>query len=548
MKNTTKYILYARKSSESEDKQVQSIDDQLNVLRKLAKQNNLKVVVELHESKSAKTPFQRQEFTRMLEMIQKGEANAILCWHINRLTRNPAESGMIQQLTHDGKLLFIQTHDRLHLASDNDLIFSVEASMSSQYSRDLSSSVRRGIAAKLRNGGISGIAPAGYLNDRLNKIIYKDPERFHLIRKAFDMYLTGEYSVPQVLKALNEDWGYLTPKRHQIGGTPLNRSGMYHVLQNPRYAGWVPNPYEDGKYEKANFEPMITEEEYDQVQKLLGKKGKPRLCASKQFALKGFLRCGECGCMITAETKKKKLVNGTINEHTYYHCTRKRPCSQRGSVREQDLFNKVTALLDEYELTPKLYDWGMDALKEMAEKEIAERNDVQAMQFKSIEEIQDQLDNLLDLVTKGFVSPEDYKAKSKALQTELKQRQEDQVATADRTKNWYEFVGKRLDTLTQATTKFVKGDLADKKEILLAIGQNPVVLDGQLLITPNEWMIPVKDNVKAIREELKMVRTSDNRLDKNDLLDREASLKNLWYAWRDSNPRPLVPETNALIR
>jgi site-specific DNA recombinase len=326
------------------------------------------------------------------------------------------------------------------------------------------------------------------------------------------MYLTGNYSVPQVLRTLNEDWGYLTVKRQHVGGKSLSRTGLYCIFNNPRYAGCVPNPYEDGKYYPVSFKSMITEEEYDQVQKLLGDKSKPRLCASKQFALKGFIKCGECGCMITAEMHKKKLADGGINEHTYYHCTRKRPCSQRGSIREQDLFDKITALLDQYELTPEFYEWGMAALKEMADGEVAERNGIQVMQYSSIDEIQNKLDNLLQQLTDRFIDGGEYKKMSEPLKVELKRLQNEQKATANRTKNWYEFVGKQLETLTLANSKFVKGDLSDKKEILLSVGQNPLILDGELLITPNPWMIPIRDNISSMRKELDNVRTMPDKI------------------------------------
>jgi site-specific DNA recombinase len=529
-----RYVLYVRRSSESEDKQVQSVDDQLAVMLDVAKKRGLKVVVKLKESKTAKAPFERPEFAKMLAMIERGEVDGILCWQINRLSRNPTENGILQQMLQDEKIRSIQTHDRAYLSDDNAVVFSVEASIANQFIRDLRKNVKRGIGAKIRGGGISGPAHAGYLNNRIDKTIEVDPLRFPLIRKAFDMFLTGDFSVPQVLRAMNEDWGYLTPQRRERGGVPLSRSGLYVILNNPRYSGWIPNPYENGKFYKANFPSMITEEEYDKVQRMLGVKGKPRLCASKQFALKGFIKCGECGCMITAELQKKKLANGTVNEHTYYHCTRKRPCEQRGAIREQDLFDKVNSMLDEYELTPKLYEWGMEALKEMADNEVAERNDVQAMSFKSLEAIQAQLDKLLDLVARDIITPEEYKAKSSSLKEDHQRRSDEQTAMAERTKNWYEFVGKQLDTLTLANAKFVKGDLGDKKDILLAIGQNPVILDKELIITPNKWMIPVKENVRSIREQLDMVRTAPDKIQKTT----EVALKSLWCPGLDSNQRP----------
>ncbi|MBV9468416.1 MAG: recombinase family protein [Abitibacteriaceae bacterium] len=90
-----RYLLYARKSSESDDKQAQSIEDQLKDLRALAAQRGLLVVGELTEAKSAKSPGGRPVFAEMVSRLQAGEADAILCWHVNRLFRNPIDFGTI---------------------------------------------------------------------------------------------------------------------------------------------------------------------------------------------------------------------------------------------------------------------------------------------------------------------------------------------------------------------------------------------------------------------------------------------------------------------
>jgi site-specific DNA recombinase len=539
-----KYVLYARKSSEDSSRQVQSIEDQILVMKKIAQQRGLKIIEVLHEPKSAKAPYVREEFTKMLAIIESGDANGIICWKIDRLTRNPAESGILQQMLQDQKIQSIWTHEKEYLPEDNALLMSVETGISNQFILDLRKNVKRGIAAKVRSGGISGLAMAGYINKqtRYKKWVEPDPERYDLLRKAFDMYLTGEYSVPKVLEALTS-WGYLTPIRTKIGGTPLSRGSMYRIFQNPRYAGKIPDPYEGGFVDaRAQYQPMITEEEYDRIQELLGAKGRPRLTESKRFALRGLIRCGECGCMITAEEHKKKLADGTVNVHRYYHCTRKKPCTQKGSIREQDLFSQVEELLDSFELSPKLYEWGMEALGEMAEKEIAERNGIQESQFSTIKEVEAQLDRLLDMAVRGSIDSKEYDHKSKSLKKALKDYQVKQSETAERTKNWYEYVGQTLQTLTNANAKFVIGDLADKAEILLAIGEKPILLDRTLSITPNKWLIPVGENAKMLRAEQEKVRTANDKIRKAS----EEAQKSTWYAWQDLNLRPSAPQADAL--
>ena len=517
-----RYVAYLRKSTEDEERQVLSRVAQRAKIEE--RFSDLNIVEFLEESKSAFKPG-RPVFERIMQLFDDGKIDGLIAWHPDRLSRNEIDASAItwrirQKIIKDLKFASYTYDD----SPEGMMMLQMTMSQSQYYSAKLSKDVKRGMGQKVKMGGVTGVAPEGYLNDRIHKTVIPDSTRFPLLRKAFDLYLTGEYSVQSILRILNDDWGYTTIKRSVVGGKPLNRATLYRIFRNPRYAGWIPDPYEEGKFHKAAFPPLITMEEYDQVQKMLRGKGKPRLCASKQFALKGFIRCGECGCMITAETKHKKLVNGNTNYHTYYHCTGKRPCNQNRSIKEQDLFEQLNALIDDYELVPQLYEWGMQALTEVANKEVADRNGIQSMQFESITGIQKQLDTLLDMASKGFITPEDYKAKSEALKNELENRQNEQSDTSQRVKNWYEFVGNTLDTLTAANEKFVIGDLADKKEILLAIGQNPIILDGKLQITPNPWLIPVAGKTKPLRDELERVRTMPDKI----RIASEEAVRNTW--------------------
>src|SRR3989338_7406868 len=144
-KTKIKYFLYARKSSESEDRQVQSIDDQTNRLKKLAQDLNLDIKKIYTEAKSAKKPNNRPVFDEIIQRIENGEADGILCWQINRLSRNPIDSGKLSWLLQKGVLKSIQTIDRQYLPDDNVLLFNVESGMANQFIIDLRKSSRRGM-------------------------------------------------------------------------------------------------------------------------------------------------------------------------------------------------------------------------------------------------------------------------------------------------------------------------------------------------------------------------------------------------------------------
>lgn len=537
MNKNIPYAIYARKSTEGEDRQVQSIDAQLFELKKIAKNENLKIVETFKESKSAKLPFQRPQFARMLAMIEKGEIKGILVWQLNRISRNPAESGMVQQLLQDGKLQRIRTFDRSYEPEDNAVIFSVEASISNQFIMDLRKNVKRGIREKIRNGGLSGPAPEGYVNvtDPISKRKYVDIDgvRFPLVRKAFDLYLTGHYTVPEIKKMMDE-WGYLTIQHPKSGNRPISKSKLYHMFTNPRYAGMIPDPYEEDVLHEAKFPAMISWDEYEKVQRFLGKKGRTRYVSKKYFELKGLVKCGECGCSVTAERKSKTLKDGTVNYYNYYHCTGKRPCSQKGVVSEKTLFEELDGMLDGYEITPKLYEWGLKAIEDIAKQEIEQRDDVQKMQYMSIEKIQKKLDHLLKLVTEDIISADDYKQQSELLKRELSERQDEQKEAARRARNWYEIIGITLDQLNNATERFKKGDFGVRRDILLAIGYNPILIDKKIVITPNDWMIPIQRELPALKASLEKVRNEPQQIRKAS----EEAIKSKWYPGLESNQRP----------
>jgi len=534
-----KYGVYTRKSTEEEERQVLSLASQKD---KIAERfGDLKIGVEISESKSAFEPNKRPEFKKLLELLDEGKIDGIVAWHPDRLCRNEIDAaeitwrirrGIIKDLKFASGFTFENTPESM-------MMLQLTMSQSQYFSAKLSKDVRRGNEKKRQMGGLTGKAHEGYLNINSNVII--DPDRFPLIRKAFDLFLTGEYSVQSINKIMNNEWGYKTLQRRKMGGNGLSRASLYYMFRNVRYAGLIPDPHEPGRFYKATFPAMITMEEYDKAQVLLGRKGLPRLASHKQFALRGFIHCGDCGCVITAQSKRKQLKSGKVNVYTYYHCTGKRKgCTQKSTyVKENDLYEQLLELLDNYELVPKMYDWAMDAFRDFAGQEAHERNNVQTMQNKSITDTQTQLDKLLDMATRGLIDDDQFKTKRESLKAALKLLQEDQADTAHRVKNWYEIATETLEKLVQAGEKFATGDLADKRDILLAIGQNPTILNGKLEIIPNKWLVPVTKSAPRIRAELEMVRTMPQQIQK---ASEEAIMSN-WRRERDSNSRGLAPNS-----
>ena len=531
-----RYFIYARKSTEGRDRQVQSIPDQVKRMNELA-HNRLAVIDTYREAKSAKAVGTRPIFIEMIQRIEKGEADGILCWHLNRLYRNSGDFSIVHGLLQRGTIKSIITPEKEYKPDESPLILYLEAGIADQYLFELRKSTVRGMKSKLLKGWYPAAAPVGYLNvgNKGDATIIPDSERFAMVRQMFDMMLTGIYTPPQILKIANNDWGFRTKKRKKSGGKELSRSSIYLMFTNIFYAGRMVF----GKEEyQGSHKAMITEAEYDRVQMLLGRKGKPRPKKHK-FAYTGFIRCGECDCLITAETKRK-IIKGTGEQrmYTYYHCTRKRrdvKCSQKTNIREEMLEKMIVELLGRYTILPEFRDWALDVLRENHAVEVEERSKIYETQQRRIVTAQKELDKLMDLRLRDLINDEEFIAKRDNLKREIAHLQTALRETEDRAEKWVELAEKGFNFATYARKAFMNGDMETKKTILMALGQNPIIKDGTLSLRTNEWLQPIAESYSALEKEYK-------KLEPSQLVGNEArtealtSVRESWRPHRDSNP------------
>ena len=274
---------------------------------------------------------------------------------MDRLARNPIDGGTISWMLQQGKLLHIQTYERAYRPSDNVLMMSVEFGMANQYVRDLSTNVKRELRRKAELGWRPGKAPPGYLNspdkEKGKRIITPDPELFPVIRRMFELVLDRTHTPPAVWRLATEQWGIRAHNGHKI-----QQSTFYRMLSTPFYYGAYEYPVGSGIWHQGNHTPLITKAEYDKLQSIIRSKITTRP-KNYDFPYRGFLRCGECGALITAEYKRRKLNDGTIRQHTYYHCTGRRTpdCSQR-SIAEHELKTQLESLLSGIELPQDFCD------------------------------------------------------------------------------------------------------------------------------------------------------------------------------------------------
>lgn len=490
-----KYFLYARKSSESEDRQVQSIDDQTSLLKELAKRQGLKIVKIYTESKSAKMPNARPLFTEMVKSIEKGEADGILCWAMNRLFRNPVDQGTIGWMLQSGKIKSIQTIDKTYLPDDNVLLFNVEGGMANQYIIDLRKMCKRGMQSKIQKGWRPGLPPLGYINNKEDKTIEVETKSFDLIRKMWDLLLAGTHNPSEILDLANNHWGLRTTLHKRRGGLKLSKSGIYKMFTSVFYTGMF--NYGGNLYE-GKHKPMISVDEYDKAQLILGLKGKPRNI-THQLDYTGVFRCGICDSMITA-TKKTKFIkqNQAYKSYIYYHCTRKKISTTCDNSIQKPItktkFEKL--ILDEigkYEIHEEILKLIFEYSDQSSENDSLLFEKKYESQLRAKQKAEMELEKLNRQFYREMVDEEFFIKEKKQLQSTI-----EKLGYKLKNENLFqpnlnEQVKKAFKFAKLAKYHLQKGNAKTKRVILNKLGSNWKVIGNKLDYIRAEWAIPIQE-------------------------------------------------------
>ena len=397
------YFLYARKSTEEEDRQVLSIDAQLHELRTYAQREGLTVTEEFIEAKTAKQPG-RPVFDLMLKQVEDEKAQGLLAWHPDRLARNSVDGGRIIYLVDIGKLtdLRFPTY-RFDNTAQGKFMLSIAFGQSKYYIDNLVENVRRGMREKLRRGGWPGRPPLGYVSDRVNRTVVPDPEKAVLMKKLFEVYARGEHSLNELRKEVGR-WGLFSRT-----GKPVQKSVLAWHLRNPFYYGLMRH---GGEHYEGSHPPLISKALFDRAQAVLEQRSRPQRRGKISFTFVGLMHCAECGCLITAEVQKG---------HTYYRCTKKRgACSQR-YLREEALL----AQIGEAVLKVSIDAETKDKILNRWESQVSEASNASLSRSRQIaqrlSQCDEQMERLLDLYVAREITAEEYQRKKVKLLNEKRE-------------------------------------------------------------------------------------------------------------------------------
>lgn len=374
-----KYCLYARKSTESEERQILSIDSQIKEMLQLAEREGLEVVTMKRESHSAKETDQRPVFNEIIEEIKQGKYNGILTWAPDRISRNAGDLGKVVDLMDAKKLEDIRTYGQRFMNSPNDkFMLMILCSQAKLENDNRGINVKRGLRTRAEMGLWAGTAPLGYLNqNRMDKKcqVIPDPLRAPVIKKMFEKVAYEQYSGRKLYNWLKFELNFYTR-----GNKPLTLSGIYRILESPFYYGVFERPQGSGNWYQGKHEPLITQELFEKVRAQLKRDQIVR--ETKEFAFTKLFTCGYCGSGISAEEKWKQLAKGGANRYIYYSCARSRDRNCKNKyIREEDLITELLKILDKVNIN----ELGM---RQKLEDEIARFNIFQRSVLGAREKIQ----------------------------------------------------------------------------------------------------------------------------------------------------------------
>ena len=506
-----KFFIYIRKSTDENDKQVLSLEAQETELLEFAKKERLDIVEIFRESQTAKEPG-RKIFNQMLERMERDEAQGILAWHPDRLARNSVDGGKIIYLIDTEKILALKFPTFWFEATpQGKFMLNIAFGQSKYFIDNLSENVKRGMRQKVRRGVWPGTAPCGYLNELKDHSIVKDPKRFNLVKKTFELYSTGNYSLKDLRDTITKT-GLITRYNNKY-----SVSNFRSILSNPFYYGTF-RYY--GELHQGTHQPAISKKLFDKVQKILEDRTRPKNKSEKVYPFRGLLKCTECGCSITSQIQKG---------HTYYNCTKKRiPCSQP-YIREENLAEQISKILQKVSLSSA---WTKKMITELdKEKESNQQTKLSFAQNLKLEikKCEEKLDKLLDAHLEETISKDEYLPKKQKILNQKIGISEKLRDFEQKGNRWLELCKEFVLMTNQARIIALHGNFFEKRNFLKKIGSNPLLRDKKIILNPGgAWKILIQFNLA------------------NRATGAEKPIHSTWQARRDSNPQQIALEAIAL--
>ena len=498
----TKAVIYCRVSSKEQEETGYSLPAQEKFLKEYAKNNGFIIVKVFSISESASGKYQRKIFTEMMNYVKKNNIKVIICEKTDRLTRNLKDAVLINDwLNEDERRQVHLVKDSLILnknsRSQEKLNWNIRIVFAQNYIDNLSEEVKKGQAEKIREGQLPTKPPLGYktIGEKGHKIHIIDEEKAPFVRKMFEYYATGEYSLNKLVQKMYDE-GFRTR-----GGNKLVKSRLGSILSDPFYCGKI---RWNNEIHKGDQEPLISKELFDKVQNILNSKTTPKY--RKHFPLfKGLIRCSKCNGVITWYTKKGHWYG----EHSKYkNC----PVNPHKSFRQEELEKEILPYLNKITIkNQRLAEWIKKALQESHQDEVEYHNKSLEELNHRYEQIQKRLNALYDDKLDGNITPEFYEEKFKQYTEEKEEILASIEMQSSAQTKYFELGISILELSQRAKEIYQKAEIEEKRRLLKLIFSNFYLEEGKLKINYSKPFEVLANAVSVTNENFEPL---ENRINK----------------------------------
>ena len=536
-----RYVMYCRKSSESDERQIQSLPDQITSLSETVRQKTLEIVgIPLQESRTAKIPG-RPVFNQVVQMIEDGLVNGVVLLNPSRLSRNTMDTGRIIYLMDQGKLREVVTPSQTFRNNPNDkFMLNLMCTQAKLENDNKSVNVTEALRLKAERGVFPGKARPGYKNNHEKPQGLRDisahPVYFPLMRKLFDLALTGNYSIERLVIEAGK-----LGIRSSKSGKPICKSWMHRLIRDPFYTGrfiYV------GKIYKGQHPAMLTDEEFNLIQDIVDGKSRGRL-QKHNFALNGIMKCGECKYCVTAEIHTKKYKNGKSQIFAYYRCTKKgnNGCQQPYSPTHE-IENQIADNLGELEVDQEFVDLAYESLEKVIEKDVVVTKDSHEALQTAMEGVNRRIDNLIalkispDNSDNTLLSDSEFADRKRGLLLE-KEKISNQISKlSPENSEWAMIARESFEFSLLARERFEEDDVDGKKVVFKEVGSNPILLDQKIQFQLRYLYFKYREGAKRMRKEIRPLDPKDSPSEQSNLNFSQKS--SLWCRGEDLNLHELA--------
>ena len=571
-KTTKKFIYggYVRKSSESEDRQVQSIERQKDDLISTIEKESLLVLGDIIEETKSAFSIGREAFNGLVKLTEKGKVNAWLCWHANRLSRNAMDSGMIIHLMDTGKLHHIKTPSRIyHNTPVDKMMLQIEFAMSKKDSDDKSEFVKSGLNKRYEKGFTSSKAPVGFLNDKTKeqgtRDWFIDTERFEKVKMLFKKFLKGNDSLNSITDYAQNTLALTTINSKRRKGKLVGRSSVECILKNPIYAGFFYSKDQKGggrslRMLNKDLPRIITESEHIKILNIFGSRchevhqrhltpysghivssdGNNLIAdvklqvicdCGKKFAYRSKERCPQCTIKIT-KMKHPKYLSYTY----YFNNKRKKTKGVSAKSIEQKKIDQylIDFYTKELQISKSLYKWTKEHLVDLQHQELKDEKKMRKLRKEQIKNLETKKERLRTLFIEEAISFQEFKIDSEKLENELTAKN----IQKELDENWFEKMNEFLDTMFHFEDIIKKADYLKKKDLFELFSSNLVWDEEKLYILKANWLKTYIDGRKTVLQKYPVLEPKNNVENKGlkGVLDIKCPV--LW-AWLDKTRKAL---------